>query len=137
MGILDKIRKTDAEAEVKKDKAKPKKEKPVEEKRAEEKSEQPLPADEELLSHQILKEIHITEKTVGLEDEDQYVFRVDKKADKDQIRKAVERTYGVDVIKINTINVPRKRRRGRTPGWRKGFKKAVVTIKKGQNIETI
>lgn len=135
MGILDKIIKKDSGKKAKKNKVQP--EKPAEEKPAEEEKEEDLSREEEIISHQILKGIHITEKTVGLEDKNQYVFKVDKKADKNQIKKAVEETYGVDVVGINTINIPRKRRQGRTPGWKKGFKKAVVRIQKGQNIETI
>ncbi len=137
MSILDKIRKRRAEEEKKQEEVKPEKEKPADKEPDEDKKKQEASADEEVLSHQILKGIHITEKTVGLEDKNQYVFKVDREANKNQIREAVEQTYGVDIIKINTINIPRKRRRGRTPGWKKGFKKAVVTIKKGQNIETI
>lgn len=70
-----------------------------------------------------------------------YVFIVDKKANKIEIASAVEEIYSeqnVKVVAVNTINVkPKaKRRRGR-PGKTKAFKKAVVTMEKGDTIDNI
>lgn len=70
-----------------------------------------------------------------------YVFIVDKKANKIEIASAVEEIYSeknVKVVAVNTINVkPKaKRRRGR-PGKTKAFKKAVVTLEKGDTIDNI
>jgi len=85
---------------------------------------------------QVLKEPHITEKATDLAKRNQYVFKVLKDANKNQIKTAVEALYGVDVISVNIINVPRKKRRlGRIEGFRKGYKKAIVRIKEGQKIE--
>jgi len=84
----------------------------------------------------ILKFPHITEKASDLAKENQYVFKVFKKANKIQVKKSVEDLYGVDVLDVKIINVPRKKRMiGRISGWRKGYKKAIVKIKKGQKIE--
>lgn len=88
--------------------------------------------------YQILYSPHITEKATELEKENKYVFKVFQKTNKIEIKKAVEGLYGVDVIGVNVINVPRRRRRlGRQMGWRKGYKKAIVKIKKGQKIEIL
>jgi len=55
-----------------------------------------------------------------------------------EIKKAIEGLYGVDVLSVKVINIPKRRRRlGRITGWRKGYKKAIVKIKKGQKIEII
>ena len=72
----------------------------------------------------------LSEKTTGLEKLNKYVFRVDGKANKVEVRKALEKTYGVKVDKINIVTVrSRARRYGRTSGIVGGFKKAIVTLK--------
>jgi len=87
---------------------------------------------------QVLKSPHIAEKPSYLAKQNQYVFKVYSYANKTEIKKAIEKIYGVDVVKIGIINVPRKRRRlGRIFGWRKGYKKAIVVLKKGQEIEIL
>lgn len=84
----------------------------------------------------ILHSPHIAEKPSWLAEKDQYVFKVFAKANKNQIKKAVEETYNVDIEAVKIISVSRKKRRvGRIQGWRKGYKKAVVKVKKGQKIE--
>jgi len=89
----------------------------------------------------ILKEPHITEKATGLaEDKNKYVFKISAKANKTEIKKAILDLYGVNVTKVNIIHMaPKKRRLGRFEGWKKGlkkgFKKAVVTLKQGDKIE--
>ena len=86
----------------------------------------------------ILIEPHITEKTTDLEKKNQYVFKVFPKANKTEIKKAIEDLYKVEVLNIKIINVPKKRRRlGRISGWKKGYKKAIVKIKEGQKIEVL
>lgn len=86
----------------------------------------------------ILKEAHITEKASGLQEAGQYVFKVFETANKIEIKKAVEEVYGVDVVNVAIVNIPKKQRRlGRSLGWKKGYKKAVVRIKKDQIIELI
>jgi large subunit ribosomal protein L23 len=78
----------------------------------------------------------ITEKTTLLQKEGKYVFEVSEKANKIEIKKAIEKIYKVKPVKVNIINVKEKpmRRRG-IPGRKKGFKKAIVTLKKGEKIE--
>ncbi len=84
----------------------------------------------------ILKGPQITEKATELKDKNQYVFKVADSANKSEIKKAVEEVYGVKVIKVRTIKVPRRKRRlGRSVGWKKGYKKAVVSLKKDQTID--
>jgi len=86
----------------------------------------------------VLKRPHITEKATELTEENQYMFRVSKQSNKIEVKKAVEDVYGVIVEKVRIINVPPKKRRlGKTHGWRKGYKKAIVKIKKGQEIEVL
>ena len=86
----------------------------------------------------VLRESHITEKATDLKKENQYVFKVYRKANKDQIKKAIEELYGVKVTGVRVINIPKKPRRlGKTPGFRRGYKKAIVAIKKGEKIETL
>jgi len=86
----------------------------------------------------ILKTPHVTEKSTDLVGKHQYVFKVFPKANKTEIKRAIENLYGVDVIDVKIIKVPPKRRRlGRISGWRKGYKKAIVKIKKGQKIEVL
>ncbi|MBN1521674.1 MAG: 50S ribosomal protein L23 [Candidatus Aureabacteria bacterium] len=79
----------------------------------------------------------ISEKSTALsEKQGKYVFCVEKKANKIQIRRAVEKIFNVNVTSVNTMNYRGKRKRvrraeGMTPSW----KKAVVTLKKGQKID--
>lgn len=64
------------------------------------------------------------------------VFEVAKDANKIQIRKAVEDLWKVSVTDVHTMIVRGKTKRvGRSIGWRPGFKKAIVTLKPGDNIE--
>jgi len=90
------------------------------------------------LSWRVLKEPHISEKATDLTKENKYIFRIFPKVNKNEIKKAVENLYGVDVLDVKVINLPRKqKRRGRVTGWRKGYKKAIVKIKEGQKIELL
>jgi len=86
----------------------------------------------------ILISPHITEKVTDLAKKNQYVFRICPKANKVEIKKAVENFYGVDVLDVRIIKIPPKQRRlGRISGWKKGYKKAIVKIKEGQKIEMV
>lgn len=88
--------------------------------------------------YRILKSVHITEKATELADKNQYIFKVFQNANKQEIKKVVESIYNVDVISVNIINIHRKRKRlGKTIGWKQGYKKAIVKIKKGQEIEIL
>lgn len=89
-------------------------------------------------AYKVLKIPHITEKSTDLTKENKYIFRVWPETNKTEIKKTIEDLYDVDVVSVRIINIPPKRRRlGRTLGWRKGYKKAIVKIKKGQKIEAL
>jgi large subunit ribosomal protein L23 len=72
----------------------------------------------------------LSEKTTNMEKFGKYVFRVEGKSNKVELRKALEKTYGVKIDKINIVTVKsRARRYGRSSGRIGGFKKAIVTLK--------
>ena len=85
----------------------------------------------------IIKAPIITEKTAGLaQDENTITFSVDVKANKTQIKQAVEALFDVEVQKVNVINVkPKKKRVGRYEGKTNRMKKAIVKLKEGSSIE--
>lgn len=86
----------------------------------------------------VLKTPQVTEKATDLVKGNQYVFKVFAKANKLEIKRAIEDLYGVDVLDVKIIKVPRKKRRlGRISGYRAGYKKAIVKIKEGQKIEVL
>ena len=78
----------------------------------------------------------ITEKATSLSEFNKMVFKVHKGASKKSIKKSIEKIFKVNVIKINTINLRGKTKfvRGKKSS-RPGYKKAVVTLKKGQSID--
>ena len=78
----------------------------------------------------------ITEKGTSLSEFNKVVFKVHKGANKDSIKKSIEKIFKVNVIKINTINLRGKTKlvRGKKSS-RPGYKKAIVTLKKGQSID--
>jgi len=89
-------------------------------------------------SVKILKSPHIAEKSTDLLGNNQYVFRVWPRANKSETKKAIESIFKVDVVGVQIVNLPKKRRRlGRTEGFTKGYKKAIVRIKEGQKIEIL
>lgn len=78
----------------------------------------------------------ITEKSMLDRNSGVYTFKVAKDATKDEIKKAIEDAFKVEVVKINTLNTKSKRRRvGRYPGRTKTYKKAMVTLREGSSIE--
>ena len=87
---------------------------------------------------EVIRRPIITEKSTKLaEEEFQFVFEVDPRANEHQIREAVELIWPkVDVVKVRVLNMPAKRAKR----WRKlivrkkGWKKAIVTLKEGQSI---
>jgi len=86
----------------------------------------------------VLTEPHVSEKSTDLTKKNWYAFRVYQSANKKETKKAVEELYGVDVVSVAMINIPRKKRKlGRIEGWRKGYKKALVRLKSGQKIEVL
>lgn len=79
----------------------------------------------------------VSEKSYGLLDQGVYTFIVAPDANKVEIRHTVETIFGVDVVKVNTLNRPGKRKRNRgksTYGKRSDTKRALVTLATGQNI---
>lgn len=86
---------------------------------------------------QVLHAPHISEKaTVSADERNEVVFKVDGKATKPEIKKAVEAMFKVKVTDVKTLNVkPKvKRLRGRV-GKRSGWKKAYVSLAKGEEID--
>lgn len=78
----------------------------------------------------------ISEKSYGLLDENKYTFVVDPRANKTQIRQAVEEIFGVTVTGVNTQNRRGKvKRRGWVVGKRPDVKRAIVTLAPGDEIE--
>ncbi len=74
----------------------------------------------------------VSEKSYGLLDENKYTFIVDPRANKTEIKIAVEQVFGVKVSAVNTINRQGKRRRTRFgTGKRKDTKRAIVTVREG------
>ena len=78
----------------------------------------------------------VTEKATSLSEFNKIVFKVRKSANKKLIKKSIEKIFKVKVTKINTINLKRKNKlvKGKK-SYRPGYKKAVVTLKKGQSID--
>jgi len=88
--------------------------------------------------HQIIKRPLVTEKSTRLMDtENKYMFRVDPRANKMEIKEAVEKLFNVTVVNVTAMNVRGKPRRlrfgqeGKRPNW----KKAIVRLKEGDSIE--
>ncbi len=79
----------------------------------------------------IISEDAMNKTTVG-----KYVFRVNQRANKNQVKEAIEVLYGVDVTKVNVMKYKQKSHKFRlTKGKKSGYKKAIVTIKSGQEIK--
>ncbi len=88
----------------------------------------------------ILKNPLITEKmTSHMDKRSQYGFGVDPKSTKDEIKKAIEDFYGVEVESVNTMiqrgKVRKNRRTGQISGYTNKYKKAIITLKEGFNID--
>lgn len=78
----------------------------------------------------------VTERTTDLMAQGKYVFKVDKRANKIEIGKAIEEIFKVKVTDVNTSNVTGKMKRmGRTMGRRPSYKKAIVKLAAGETIE--
>ena len=77
----------------------------------------------------------ITEKAANRAEENKVVFKVDPRANKTQIKQAVEKIFNVKVESVNTVNVhPKKRRVGKYIGMTNKYKKAIVKLAKGSTI---
>lgn len=159
MGILDKIRKKDDKAggakeavpAVKKDAKKPAMKK-TESKGVKKDASEKKPAMKEnakkkkvaakentpLAHFDLIRKPHISEKAFYSGEENKYVFKVSKEANKTEVKKAVENIYRVSVERVNMVNVPSKTKiyKG-IPGEKSGYKKAIVKLKKGETIDVI
>tara|TARA_B110001454_G_C12351092_1_gene280253 strand:+ start:219 stop:512 length:294 start_codon:yes stop_codon:yes gene_type:complete len=79
---------------------------------------------------------NVTEKSTLLSDFNKIVFKVHQGANKDSIKKSIEKIFKVNVIKINTINIKGKTKLVKNKkSFKSGYKKAIVTLKKGQSID--
>ena len=83
----------------------------------------------------IIKYPIITDKATRLLENNKYSFIVDRYSDKLSIKSAIEYLFDVNVIKINTCCLPRKKKRvGKYLGWKAQYKKAIVTLSEGDVI---
>ena len=87
--------------------------------------------------HQVIRRPLVTEKSnIAREEQNIVTLAVDPRANKHDVRRAVEELFNVDVLDVHTMRMPRKTRRvgkfvGRKPEW----KKAIVRLAEGQTIE--
>jgi large subunit ribosomal protein L23 len=80
--------------------------------------------------------IALTEKATQLREHNKVVFRVNRRANKIQIRDAIQKLFNVTVVDVNTLVMRGKdRRMGRTYGKLHNWKKAIVTLKEGDSIQ--
>jgi large subunit ribosomal protein L23 len=87
--------------------------------------------------YSVIKKPLITEKsTIARDDANKYVFEVDRRANKIEIERAVEKLFKVKVMNVRTMNMEgKKKRMGKVMGRKSDWKKAVVTLAPGQSIE--
>ena len=79
---------------------------------------------------------NVTEKATSLSEYNKIVFKVHKGANKDSIKKSIEKIFKVKVVKINTINLKGKTKMVKNKkAYKPSYKKAIVTLKKGQSID--
>lgn len=84
----------------------------------------------------IIKSPCITEKATILAEENFYTFKVSQRSNKIQIKNFIEKKFGVEVEAVRIISVPKKpKKRGKIKGYKPGYKKAIVKVKKGQKID--
>ena len=78
----------------------------------------------------------VTEKSTNLSEQNKIVFKVHAGANKKNLKKNIEKIFKVEVTKVNIINKKTRMKTARGKKVRvKGFKKAIITLKKGQNID--
>jgi len=83
----------------------------------------------------ILKYPLITDKATRLVELNKYTFMIDRKANKFTIKTVIEYLFNVTVLNVNTLNQPKKKKTiGRFSGYKSRYKKAIVTLKVGDNI---
>ncbi|MFA5358780.1 MAG: 50S ribosomal protein L23 [Patescibacteria group bacterium] len=141
MGLLNKLKKTETKKEEKRTEE-VKKETPivkVEDKKSEDKKEKTVTRyskDDTGSAYKVLLRPVLTEKVTDMGSLNKYVFEVSIDATKNEVKKAVHALYGVDPVKVNIIKLKGKwSRYGSNFGQQKNWKKAVVTLKEGENIQ--
>ena len=79
---------------------------------------------------------NVTEKSTSLSEFNKVVFKVRKDVSKKLIKKSIEKLFKVNVVRVNTLNIKGKNKlvRGKKT-FKSGYKKAIVTLKKGQSID--
>jgi len=83
-----------------------------------------------------VRDIILTEKSVGLAQAGKFTFKVERTASLEEIKDEIEKTYNVHAIAVHTANLPAKTRgRGKFLGKKSAYKKAIVTLKKGEKIQ--
>ena len=89
--------------------------------------------------YDLIQTVQLTEKASLLSEKlNKYVFRVSPRANKIQIKQAIQRLFGKTVIAVNTCNYAGKKKRVRGPlGRRPHWKKAIVTLKEGEKIDLV
>jgi len=86
--------------------------------------------------YRIIRRALITEKSTIAKEENKYVFEVDRRANKIEVAKAVEKLFKVKVLDVRIMNVMGKKKRvGRIMGEKSSWKKAIVTLASGSRIE--
>ncbi len=151
MSILDKIRKKDDKKDIKQDKQDKKEIK--EEKKVKKETKETKKSKssgkavkakkvsrEKMPVHyfELIKKPHISEKALRFNSENKYVFVISQLANKSEVKKAVASLYGVVVKSVNIIKVPSKPKKFKgMPGIKSGYKKAIVTLAKGNKIDVM
>ena len=87
--------------------------------------------------HQVIRKPLVTEKSnIGREERNVVTLAVDPRANKHEVKRAVQELFGVDVLEVRTMRMPSKTRRvGRYMGRKPQWKKAIVRLAEGQKIE--
>jgi len=145
MSILDKIRKKDdkkdIKQEIKEEKEVKKKTKEIKKSKSSGKTVKAKKVSKEKMPvhyFELIKKPHISEKALRFNSENKYVFVISQSANKSEIKKAVASLYGVIVKSVNTTKVPSKPKKFKgIPGIKSGYKKAIVTLAKGNKIDVM
>jgi len=87
--------------------------------------------------HEVIRKPLVTEKSnIGREESNVVTFAVDPRANKHDVRRAIESLFDVNVVTVRTMLMPRKLRRvGKFAGYKPQWKKAIVELAEGQSIE--
>lgn len=86
----------------------------------------------------LIKHPVISEKSTMLSEQGKYIFVVEDSASAPEIKKAIEGLYKVNVLKVNSLNSkPKPKNFGRFPHMTQGYRKAIVTLKKGQKLDIL